>query len=110
VTELEALKVGDPVRIRADGTERPGEVLALADWQWILVRADDGRLWLDVVMNISAACWSQLVLLDSGTDAHDLDAIAEIARAVAWHPRRVDVADVPGAERLGGRDDQLLKL
>ncbi|PLP59229.1 hypothetical protein CYK37_12230 [Mesorhizobium loti] len=110
MTATEPLKVGDPVNILADGTERPGQVLALADWQWILVQTDDGRLWLDVVMNVSAAYWSQLVLLDPGTDADDLHTIAEIARVVAWHPRRMDVADVLGAERLGGPGERLTKL
>lgn len=104
-----SLKVGDPVWIQADGTEMPGHVLALADWQWILVQAADGRLWLDVVMNVSAAYWSQLVLLDRNVGADELPKIKEIARAVAWHPRRVDVADVPGAERLGGPGEQLTR-
>ncbi|WP_054310207.1 hypothetical protein [Mesorhizobium sp. 1M-11] len=110
MTRPEPLKVGDPVRILIDETEIPGQVLALADWQWILVQTDDGRLWLDVVMNVSAAYWSQLVLLDSSTNAKDLHAISEIARAVAWHPRRVDVVDVPGAERLGRPGERLTGL
>ncbi len=103
----EPLKVGDPVKILADGTERPGQVLALSDWQWILARTDDGRLWLDVMMNLSAVSWSRLVLLDRDTAADDLDVIDEIARAVAWRPRRVDVADVAGAERLCAPNEQL---
>lgn len=106
----EALKAGDPVSIEVAGTQRSGKVLATADWQWILVQADDGRLWLDVMMNVSAAYWSQLVLLDRDTDADDLHAIAEIARAVAWHPRRVDAADVQGAERLAGPGERLTRL
>ncbi len=110
MTATEPLKVGDQIVIGTDGTERPGRVLALSDWQWILVRTNDGRLWLDVVMNVSAAYWSQLVLLDRGTEANDLQGIGEIARAVAWQPRRVDVADVAGAERLGGPGEQLTRL
>lgn len=110
VTAKEPLKVGDQIKIQAGGRERPGHVLALSDWQWILVQTDDGRLWLDVVMNISAAYWSQLVLLDRSMSADDLHMIEEIARAVAWRPRRVDVADVPGAERLGGPGEQLMRL
>lgn len=110
MTATEPLKVGDQIKIEADGMERPGHVLALSDWQWILVQTDDGRLWLDVVMNVSAAYWSQLVLLDRNTSAGDLRMIGEIARAVAWHPRRVDVADVPGTERLGGPGEQLTRL
>lgn len=109
MTAIEPLKVGDQIAIGTGATERPGHVLALADWQWILVQADDGRLWLDVMMNVSAAYWSQLVLLDRNVGADDLPKIKEIARAVAWHPRRVDVADVPGAERLGGPGEQLTR-
>lgn len=105
----EALKVGDPVSIEAAGAERPGKVMATADWQWILVQADDGRLWLDVMMTMSAVSWSRLVLLERNTVADDPNAIDAIARAVAWNPHRVDVADVPGAERLCEPGEQLTR-
>lgn len=109
MTGSEPLKIGDRVTIRADGMERSGCVLALSDWQWILARTDDGRLWLDVMMTMSAVSWSRLVLLDRGTVAGDLGAIDEVARAVAWWPYRDDVADVPGAERLCEPGEQLIR-
>lgn len=109
MTGSEPLKIGDRVTIRAGGMETSGCVLALSDWQWILARTDDDCLWLDVMMTMSAVSWSRLVLLENSVRADDLGAIDRIAGAVAWNPHRVDVADVPGAERLCEPSEQLIR-
>ena len=96
----EPLKPGDRVGLRVDGQVLLARVCVIGQWSHIVARSDDGRLWIEVVMNLSAVSWTRLVQLADSVDIADEAHLAAIAQAISWRPRRDDVADVPGAVRL----------
>ncbi|MCE8511003.1 hypothetical protein KBY28_21365 [Ruegeria pomeroyi] len=97
MTEKKAIQSGDRVRITTDGQELGGVVVRFRSWEWILVKAEDDRYYLEVVFNLSAVSWDRIILLQK---TPDLDLIDEVARKIAYHPKRLNVADVEGADKL----------
>lgn len=102
------LRPGDPVRLRIDGVELPGEVVAARPSGWIAARTADGRVWLEVSMNVSSFGFSSLMLLEPTATLGDPQALDRIATAVASHPTRAHCADVEGAAELRPGRDSLL--
>ena len=91
-----------------DGVELPGEVVAARPSGWIAARTADGRVWLDVDMNVSSSGFTRLVLLERTAALDDVRALGRIATAIASHPTRVDCVDVEGAAELRPGGDRLL--
>lgn len=102
------LKPGHSVRLRIDGVELPGEVVAVQPSGWVAAKTADGRVWLDVNMSTSKFGFSSLVLLERRAALSDMQAIDRIATAIASRPTRVDCADVEGAAELRPSGDRLL--
>lgn len=105
---MNRIAVGDPIIVRTDRIDRQGEVVALAIGSWILARTADGRLWLEVVMDLSAVSWSRLALLEHNLRAEDTIDIERIAQAIARRPHRNDAADVPGVQSLCAAGDEFV--
>jgi len=93
------VRVGDAVLVTTRGASWPARVVAVGTWLHIVAIGDDGRLWMEV-MNVSAVSWTRVVELSRTVDPNNAEALKALASAIAWQPRRTDVADVPGAERL----------
>ncbi len=101
------IAIGDKVLVCSGATKLAGVVFDFESWRWILAQTEDGRLWLEVVMNISAVDWTQLVLLEADVSASDRQRIMAIGEAIAYRPKRTDVEDVPGAALFCAQHDQI---
>jgi hypothetical protein len=106
--EWNPMKIGARVDVRAGAADLRGRIVDLAQSDWIAVQTDDGRMWLEVSMNISALGFTRLVLLEGGVSSLDRADFERIAAAVAFRPRRTNVDDVPGAARLCPPDEGII--
>lgn len=95
-----ALSVGDEVKVDLCGQFVVGRVISLEDWVYIAVRTVDGHIYISVCMNMSAVSWSRIVRLGDGFPIENVERCQQIAQKISWHPKRVNVADVPGAKCL----------
>lgn len=103
VQPIAPIKVGDNVIFVDDGNEISGVVRSITPWSFILVETVSGRLYLSIVMNISAASWSCIVLLEPWVKVDDAYLHVELVKQISYYPKRTNVDDVNGALRLCDR-------
>ena len=90
------LSVGDHVTIDDGTTCIPGQVLAILPWRGILVTTDQG-LYLDVVLNISAASWTRLIRLTPEISDLTEPELDDLLTRISYSPKRTDLEDIPEA-------------
>ncbi|MDQ8726648.1 hypothetical protein [Bradyrhizobium sp. LHD-71] len=105
---MSRIEIGDPIVVFVNDTGRQAEIVGCSRGSWILARTDDDSLWMEVVVEHSAAAWTRLVLLDRSVSTGDVAHLETIARAVASNPHRKDVSDIAGADHLCAHMDRLM--
>lgn len=103
------MTVGENIIVLDDGIEMHGVVRSLSLWSYILVETANGQLFMNVVMNISAVSWSQMVQLEPWVHADESEHHAELARQISYNPKRTDVEDVNGALKLCDRSSAFIR-
>jgi hypothetical protein len=104
---ISPLEIGERVFISSEEVILSGIVRSTAPWIFILIETDNGDLYLEVDFNISAVSWSRIVLLEPWVKVEDGDLHAQLARQIAYSPRRTDVDEINGALRLCDRLTQM---
>lgn len=103
------LTVGDRMIVQDENRGFPCVVRAISSWEFILVEASNGDLYLDVVMNLSAVSWSRVVQLEPHAAVADTNYLKTLAEQISFHPQRTNVADVDGAIRLCKPETRLVR-